>query len=172
MSRKTPLNVIRVREPCHESWEAMTGDDTRRFCNGCQRYVHNLSAMPREEAERLVCEAAGRLCVRYQAGSDGAPVTLDYQKPGRIRGGWKLWTAVGAMGACIAGAVQALVREKPTAVQTPAALGPMLMGDIVGSLPPPIPTTPPILMGGICPEPAPPPAVGVPVANSPMSLEG
>ena len=36
MSRATPLSVIRVKEPCEESWEAMTGNDQRRFCAGAQ----------------------------------------------------------------------------------------------------------------------------------------
>ena len=57
MSRTTPLDVIRVKTPCHESWDAMTGDAKTRFCSGCQRHVHNLSAMPREEAERLLWRA-------------------------------------------------------------------------------------------------------------------
>ena len=61
MSRTMPLEVIRVDEPCKADWDAMTGDAARRFCAGCQKHVHNLSAMPREEAERLVCESAGRL---------------------------------------------------------------------------------------------------------------
>ena len=177
MSRTTSLDVIRVQQPCHESWESMTGDAKTRFCAGCQRHVHNLSAMPREEAERLICQSVGRLCVRFEAGADGAPVTLEYQRRGRIRGGWKLWTIVGTLGACITGAVQALVREKPAPppLQTPAALGRMVMGDVAISPPPPSPpTTRPILMGEICPITPPPaqqqPPVGVPVANAPMSL--
>ena len=80
MSRTTPLSVIRVKSPCPESWEAMTGDEKSRFCAGCQRHVHNLSAMPREEAERLICESAGRLCVRFEQGADGAPVNQYAQR--------------------------------------------------------------------------------------------
>jgi hypothetical protein len=154
MSRTTPLDVIRIKEPCHESWDAMTGDAKTRFCAGCQRHVHNLSAMPREEADRLVCESAGRLCVRYEQGADGAPVTLGYQKQGRIRGGWKAWTAVGAIGACLAGAAQAMIRPKPVPVPAvaPPVLGQMLMGEIAVPTPVPPPlTTRPMLMGAICP---------------------
>src|SRR4051812_11825373 len=104
MSRSSPLDVIQIPQPCHEPWEQMSGDDRTRFCGACRKHVHNLSAMPRDEAERLLCASAGSLCVRYQVGPAGAPVTLDYQKGSRVRGGWKVWTAVGAIGACVAGA--------------------------------------------------------------------
>jgi hypothetical protein len=141
----------------------MTGDAKTRFCAGCQRHVHNLSAMPREEAERLLCEPAGRVCVRYEVGIGGAPMTLDYQKPGRIRGGWKLWTVVGAIGACITGAVHALVRESAAPVQTPVNVGRMGMGDIAAPAPaPPPPNASSVVMGVICPIPAPPPPLPVP----------
>jgi hypothetical protein len=134
--------------------------------------------MPRAEAERLICESAGRLCVRYEEGADGAPVTLGYEKRGRVRGGWKLWTVVGTIGACITGAVHALVREKPVPpVQTPA-VGRMLMGDICETpvspqSPSPSPATRPMWIGQIAVPATPPtaqPPVGVPVANSPLSL--
>jgi hypothetical protein len=170
MSRNAPLDVIQVREPCHESWEAMTGDDKTRFCAGCQRHVHNLSAMLREEAERLVCESAGRLCVRYEAGAGGAPVTLEYQKTGRIRGGWRLWTAVGALGACVAGVVQAMVREKPPVPVAAPVLGKMLMGDIAVRPPLPPPPTTQMVMGKICPAtPSPRPAPSGGTAAAPDS---
>lgn len=134
MSRSSPLDVIQVPEPCHQPWEWMTGDDRKRFCTGCQKHVHNLSAMPRDEAERLVCEGAAGLCIRYEQGPDGTPLTLEYQKAGRIRGGWRLWTAVGAIGACMAGAVQALVTGRPAA---PATTRSVVAGMMVMPPPPP-----------------------------------
>src|SRR3954468_24453473 len=175
MSRTTPLDVIRVQEPCHESWDAMAGDEKRRFCSGCRRHVHNLSAMPREEAERLICESAGRLCVRYEESAGGVPVTLGYQKRGRVRGGWKLWTVVGTIGACITGAVQALVREKPAPpVLMPAAVGRMVMGEVAVVPQPLPPTTQRFVLGKIAFTPRPPVAqtpTGAPVANTAMSCD-
>ena len=62
-----------ITSPCHESWDAMRGGAERRFCDICQKDVHNLSAMGHEEAAALLREKAGEhLCVRYTAESDGA----------------------------------------------------------------------------------------------------
>ena len=77
MSRASiQLEQIRVREPCTADWDRMSGDDRVRFCEGCQSHVHNLSAMTRDEAERLVCEAAGRLCVCKRAVESALETTL------------------------------------------------------------------------------------------------
>lgn len=52
---RVPLEVLRVQTPCTEDWARMSGDARRRYCAGCGLHVHNLSAMTRGEAERLVC---------------------------------------------------------------------------------------------------------------------
>jgi hypothetical protein len=73
------LDVIQVPNPCTASWDRMRGDDTRRFCEQCRKFVHDLSAMPADAAERLVCESAGELCVRFARDvNTGRVITLDY----------------------------------------------------------------------------------------------
>jgi hypothetical protein len=65
-------NQVQIDSPCHESWEAMDGDEERRFCGVCQKHVHNLSAMRHDEAKELLKQSAGdHLCVRYAAETDG-----------------------------------------------------------------------------------------------------
>lgn len=61
-----PLRRLRVARPCDQTWEAMHGDDRRRFCDRCQRDVVNLADMTRAEAERFVAENIGRACVRLE----------------------------------------------------------------------------------------------------------
>src|SRR5688572_21957860 len=100
---KTPLPVIRVAAPCTESWDAMRGDDKARFCTYCNRHVHNLSAISNDEIQRLVCESAGRLCIRYTTTAEGEVAPLSYL-PQRARHGWKFWTGVGLVGALFASA--------------------------------------------------------------------
>jgi hypothetical protein len=110
---RVALDVIDVREPCPRNWNEMTGDDRTRFCAGCGMHVHNLSAMPRDDAERLVCESAGRLCVRFERTQAGAVRTLDYAKPPAGRG-WRFWTMFGVLGALAATAAGTLWdRPKP-----------------------------------------------------------
>src|SRR5437868_2597359 len=58
------LERLRVASPCKASWDAMAGDDRKRFCAECGKNVYNLSAMTREEATRLLVDSEGSLCVR------------------------------------------------------------------------------------------------------------
>jgi hypothetical protein len=69
------LSEIRIASPCTASWEEMQGDDRVRFCQHCRLNVYNLSAMPRPEAEALIKEKEGRLCVRFYRRRDGTVLT-------------------------------------------------------------------------------------------------
>jgi hypothetical protein len=112
----------------------MTGDGKARFCSYCQKTVHDLSAMKLEEAERLLCESAGSLCVRFHRAQDGQVVTLDYQEQPKRRS--LLWplTLAAAISALAAGAI---FTRKPNPV-TPVPV--MTVG---ACLPMPRPTTTP-----------------------------
>src|SRR5262249_19517730 len=73
----TPLDLdnIRVASPCPASWDKMTGDDRVRHCQECKLNVYNLSEMTRIEAERLVANREGRMCVRFYRRADGTILT-------------------------------------------------------------------------------------------------
>lgn len=73
----SPLNNIKIASPCPADWDQMYGDDRKRFCGECKLNVYNLSGMTRDEAERLVTNAEGRLCVRYYQRADGSVITQD-----------------------------------------------------------------------------------------------
>lgn len=76
MSRYTnPLENIRIASPCPANWDEMYGNDRMRFCGECKLNVYNLSGMSRNEAENLVSNAEGRLCVRYFQRKDGTIIT-------------------------------------------------------------------------------------------------
>jgi len=55
----------------------MQGDDRTRFCKLCQKNVYNLSGMNRDEAEQLIEENNGELCVRFFRRRDGTLLTVD-----------------------------------------------------------------------------------------------
>src|ERR1044072_6223074 len=57
----------------------MKGDDKVRFCSHCQQQVYNLTAMSREEAEKLLASRS-RLCLRYYRRDDGRIMTRDCPK--------------------------------------------------------------------------------------------
>src|SRR5215467_15227721 len=71
------LNSIQVAAPCPMSWEKMTGDDRVRHCQECKLNVYNLSDMTRREAENLIANREGRLCVRFYRRADGTILTRD-----------------------------------------------------------------------------------------------
>ena len=77
-ARRLPLlDDVRVASPCDASWEAMKGDARVRFCDACEKQVYNLSAMPRLDAERLIAEHEGSVCIRLYRRTDGTVLTAD-----------------------------------------------------------------------------------------------
>ena len=97
--QRVSLEVIEVSKPCPAEWDAMAGDARTRFCEHCQKHVHNLSAMPLAEAERLVCESAGNLCVRFEREASGKVITLDYRPapPRRWTWAWIGWSTAASV---------------------------------------------------------------------------
>jgi hypothetical protein len=53
----------------------MIGDDRIRFCPLCQKNVYNLSGMTRQDAEALVRNQEGHLCIRFHRRRDGTILT-------------------------------------------------------------------------------------------------
>jgi hypothetical protein len=76
MAPKHFLNNVTIPSPCNADWNQMIGNDQVRFCEHCKLDVHNLSQMTRNQAERLVARANGRLCARYHYDPAGRPITL------------------------------------------------------------------------------------------------
>lgn len=71
----SPLEGVRVAAPCPADWEKMVGDERVRYCGQCSLHVYNLSGMTKREAEGLVANSEGRLCIRYYARADGSILT-------------------------------------------------------------------------------------------------
>lgn len=69
------LENIRIASPCPANWDEMFGNERMRFCGECRLNVYNLSGMSRKEAEDLLANAEGRLCVRYFQRKDGTIIT-------------------------------------------------------------------------------------------------
>ena len=65
-----------IRQRCSADWDKMRGDDKRRFCEHCQRFVHNVSAMSRAERERLARPENMQECVYYSQRSSGEVADL------------------------------------------------------------------------------------------------
>lgn len=70
-----PLDYVKVAAPCSADWERMTGTEQVRFCDQCKLHVYNLSGMKKREAESLISNTEGRLCVRFYRRADGTILT-------------------------------------------------------------------------------------------------
>lgn len=123
------LDNIRVASPCSADWAKMTGDERTRACADCNKNVYNLSNLTREEAEALILEKEGKLCVRYYQRADGTILLKDCSigvgKKRRRR-----WIAAGAA-ALLAGVGGWIVLAKH-AEPEPHCMNPQLPDDAAG----------------------------------------
>jgi hypothetical protein len=161
------LDAMKVASPCMARWDEMIGDARVRFWTHCEKNVFNLSAMTRDEAEALVEEKEGQLCVRFYRRTDGTMLTADC--PVGVRRKRVRRIAAVAVGA---GALAALGAGLPAREEAPYTMGDVAMPTIGTTTPvvqgsvlaPPTATTPPTMgkptMGAVAPimgRPAPPP---------------
>lgn len=66
------LRMLPIARPCTESFAAMSGVTSKRFCASCEKHVHDLSAGTEEEARALFQKNRGeRLCVRFAKDAAG-----------------------------------------------------------------------------------------------------
>ncbi len=72
-----PLSNIKIASPCSADWDEMMGNERRRFCGDCKLNVYNLSGMSQREAENLLLNSEGRLCLRFYKRADGTILTKD-----------------------------------------------------------------------------------------------
>lgn len=70
-----PLKHVRIASPCNADWDQMIGNERARFCGQCSLNVYNLSSLGRREAEQLISQNEGRLCIRYYRRTDGSIIT-------------------------------------------------------------------------------------------------
>jgi len=155
------LERVRVASPCDADWNAMKGDERVRFCSGCEKNVYNLSAMPREEAEALLQERVGNLCVRFYQRKDGTVLTEDCPVGVKRKRRRLAVLSVAGAGAMAAAAVSAFGgRSSHTQgkmeVTPPCELGSHLMGDVE-------PVATPVIMGTAAPVANPPVTPPLPV---------
>lgn len=85
-ARKNSLDRIEIASPCNANWDEMTGSNQIRYCTECNKYVYNLSAMTRREAENLATSRRNQMCARMIRDLDGRTITVDSLPPVRLLG--------------------------------------------------------------------------------------
>lgn len=66
-----------ITKPCHQNWDAMTGDEKKRYCSHCRLHVHNLSAMTPEEQLALLARRDEKSCITYLEKGEAMRVCTD-----------------------------------------------------------------------------------------------
>ncbi len=87
--------VPRIEKPCPMDWNALEGDEKRRFCEHCQLHVNNLSAMTTQEQVEFMKTPGERKCVTYTAPSNARPIDAGTWLTFQSTSGWR--KAVAAM---------------------------------------------------------------------------
>lgn len=143
MSRRISLDQLSVASPCTKDWDEMDrAGEAKRFCDHCQKNVHDLSLMTLSDAEKLICESAGAgICVRMSKDAAGKLITLDYQAPPPASR-WRRWrpvTFASGLAAAICGFVFAtftigrpnpVFGEKVGKISIRGAIAPAVVGDV------------------------------------------
>lgn len=124
-ARRLPrLDQLKIAKPCPARWEDMRGDEKTRFCSRCAKDVYNVAAMAHHEAESLLRNASGGVCLRVFRRRDGTVITSDCPV-GVTRHRRNLVAAVAATSAMAAGALSmvAVTGEPTAAVGEPCVVG-------------------------------------------------
>lgn len=176
-TRLPMLDNVKVASPCNASWDEMLGDDRVRFCTSCEKNVFNLSAMPREDAERLLADKLnGELCVRFYQRADGTVMTQDCPVGvTKKRRKLAVLSAAGA-GAMAIAAFGAMTRTMGKPSRPFATMGEVSAVDntphVMGSVAPPAYTAPPVQPTSDTPHVVPPtsPATTAPKHDHPVRM--
>lgn len=176
------LEEIKIARPCRADWNAMTGDQQARFCGSCHKNVYDISQMSRADAEQLIAEKEGKLCLRLYRRADGTVMTQDCPVGIRVAQKPFKWLAAGF--AALVGSGVALAHQAPQTQICPPQNGPTLTErarkmPVVGALvnlvsPQPMQG---MMMGDIAPPimgetaPVPPPTATPAPDDSPSSPE-
>ncbi|MEZ4948686.1 MAG: carboxypeptidase-like regulatory domain-containing protein [Saprospiraceae bacterium] len=64
---RTTIQSISIPKPCHEDWNAMRPNEKGRFCDSCQKTVHDFSSMSDEELIAFFEKKQGSLCGRIDS---------------------------------------------------------------------------------------------------------
>jgi len=146
------LDQITIASPCTADWDAMQGDERVRFCDLCELNVYNLSEMGRDEAQELVRETEGKICVRLYKRRDGTLISQDCPVGLRAKLRRKLSWIAGLAASLLATVGGVFVGARGGDEQTGSTRGRLLPVVVQGDMQPEPPE--------VTPEPIPEPMMG------------
>jgi hypothetical protein len=76
-AKKRRIDQLQVISPCSSEWDRMSGDDKKRFCAECDKFVYDFSRMTTRQVEAIVSIHRGRMCARITRRPNGSLLTLE-----------------------------------------------------------------------------------------------
>ena len=73
-NRPASSPIIQIPEPCPMAWNSLKGDDNTRYCDHCEKNVHNLARLEPTEITELL-NSREHICVRATFKPNGTLVT-------------------------------------------------------------------------------------------------
>lgn len=110
--QRSSLQTVRIPSPCPMRWPNLVGDDRTRFCANCNRKVHNLSAVTRNEAESILAQQEN-VCVAFVADRNGNVVTSDRPVSADLSRRQSLWLMVVAVASTLLSLVGSAHADQP-----------------------------------------------------------
>jgi len=136
---------IRIAEPCHESWDAMTPTGPGRHCAACQKPVVDFTQKTDAEILAALRQAAGAPCGRLRADQVGRPLVAPTAAPR-----WRAWLGAALAVGGVLGASRAAAQARTNyyAAPQPAASPAGRAVAAEPASPTPAPVATPIAAGG------------------------
>ena len=75
--KKRRLDQLKIISPCSNDWNRMSGDEKKRFCSRCNKFVYDFSQMTQQQVDTIVSIHQGRMCARMTRWPDGSLITLE-----------------------------------------------------------------------------------------------
>ena len=158
-----------IKKPCHENWNAMTGDEQKKFCDKCSCSVHNLTGMDHQQIMNLRSDLGGKLCGVFQQ-----PCQTETPEPLKkrihrihLKRSLVLGASIStlALAACQSESDKIEILGQCETVSAPKSeTNPEGSTKPTKPVQPLVPVKPEVLMGGVCPEPeVKPPKVKPPI---------
>jgi carboxypeptidase family protein len=76
-AKKRRIDQLQIVSPCSMNWDRMSGDEKKRYCAECDKFVYDFSQMTRRQVEAIVSINRGRMCARITRRPDGSMLTLE-----------------------------------------------------------------------------------------------
>lgn len=106
--------ALKIVRPCTADWNAMAGDERKRFCEQCGKHVFNLSAMTGPEGKAFAEETQGRECVAYVQSAEGTIATPNPFERLMMRVSGRLPRMAAMLSILLPAALASCVNRKPT----------------------------------------------------------